>query len=129
MSPRFLQRGLTVTLLAIQPACSLFGPEGCDAILRQLLRVTAVDSQTEQPIEGPFTLTVISETSGDSLVLVPPVDAGQPLIVWAFGSGGDYTVDLQREGYQRWRRSEIRVNFDGCGDPKTRSVTAALVRL
>ncbi len=129
MSPDFFQKGLTVTLLAIQPACSLFGPDcGDDQPIGSLLRVTAIDSQTEQEIEGPFTLTVISEASGDSLVVTFP-GTSQPLVFRSFGAGGDYTVDLQREGYQRWRRSEIRVNFDGCGDPKTRSITAALVRL
>lgn len=96
MSPHLVQKGWAVTLLAIQPACSLFGPESCDLSIGNLLRITVTDFQTKQVIGGPFALTVISETSGDSLVMAFPADAVQPFTVRSFGSGGDYTVDLQK---------------------------------
>jgi len=126
---QLLQKWWAVILLAIQPTCSLFDT-GCDASAGNLLFISVIDSQTTHSIGVAFTLTVISEASGDSLILALPPDIQQPFNVReSLGGGGDYTVDVQAEGYQRWRRSRINVSRDACGHPKPRSVTAALLRL
>ena len=133
MTPaRLLQEGCAAMLLIVQPACSLFGPQNCDAYAAALLLVTVTDSETGQSIGIPFTVTVISETAGDSIIAVLDADVRQPFNVpegATLGSSGDYTVDVRAEGYQTWRRGQIRVSGGACGHPNTRSVTAALLRL
>ena len=122
-----LIRGLSALLVGTAPGCWLVQPSGCDAYLAATLSLTVKDATNGQEIRRPFTLTVISQTTGDSAVLDLPADIIQPFSVFQSDPEHRFTVDVKAEAYHSWRRADIEVSLDGCGRYKTRRLRASLV--
>lgn len=116
-----------VLLLAIGGCDWLTAPQ-CDLILLPALRVTLVDSTTNEPVAAENIRVVFTHANGASdTVVVSNGGAGQTRVTSPAGATGTYRVDVIASGYMPWSQNGVSVQEteDGC-HAATEEITARL---
>ena len=94
---------LGTTLIA---ACDLLGPRVCNTIALPAISLDVRDSVTDATITEGFRAIARDGTFADTALFPPPQLAHE--------RAGTYTVTVEKEGYQTWSRTGIRVRDGEC---------------
>ena len=115
-----VRRGRAGILPLLVVGCDLpFPPGACTSILVPAIIVEMRDARTGAPLAGLAVGTVRDGAYIDSLRPHSYLDASELTGTMlsrqaAHERSGRYTVEVERPGYQRWTRSDVRVRDADC---------------
>lgn len=117
---RFVRTGAVVAAIAGTAGCGIFtGPVACTDILVPGIAVDVRDSQSNAQITDGLRVIARDGAFADT--------AENGHLAVAFERAGTYTVTVEKDGYQTWLRSGVRVSRDEC-HVRTVALTAQLQR-
>ena len=106
---------------------SLAGCGDCLSYAGPAFVVDVLDARTGAPIASGATLVARGPAGADSLIF--PLDGETREKMTLFEGhldGGFYTVEVRREGYANWSRSDVLLRPKGCGHVRAVFLTARL---
>jgi hypothetical protein len=114
---------LTAPMVAV--GCDVFTGD-CISLAKPAIRLEVRESGSGGQPASPSSIVV---TDGDFQDQYPPegleaVKLGH--YDFALGRTGTYTIVVRTPGYHDWSQSDVRVTADGCGLPKTETVSARI---
>jgi hypothetical protein len=108
---------------ALLAGCSdIFSPRACTMEARPGITVVVLDSATNAPVGEGARIIATDGAFADTVVTV--ADYGGPY-GFVHERAGSYTVRVEKEGYQSWSTSDVRVIRGDC-HVHTTSVAARL---
>lgn len=110
-------------LAGLVAACGIVGPQSCPSLGRPSVQLSVHNAATGEAIagapavirDGAFADSVTTNTAGAA--------------VFVFDRAGTYDVQVEKEGFKTWQRSDVVVELNNCGHAETANLDADLVPL
>lgn len=120
-----LQMMLAVMLVVYTGGCD-FGNPVCTGEAEPAVLVEVRHAQTGLPEADGVRGVLVEDGYTDSLIIWEETEEDVPLaLAGGFERAGTYTVEINKSGFETWRRDGIRVEDGECG-PKIRRLTARI---
>lgn len=118
-----LRAGVGLLALAVSVAACGVTDTDCTGIAQPAVDVLVRSADDDEPVDGAL-VVVRDDAFADSAVTEPD---GRPGRFLAPNRAGVYRVSVEKDGFEPWVRTDVKVGINECGQARTRSLEAALV--
>lgn len=120
---KFLLPVKWILLAVLVAACGIVGLQSCPSLGRPSVQLSIHNAATGEAIDGAS--AVIRDGAFADSVTTNTAGAA----VFVFDRAGTYDVQVEKEGFETWRRSDVVVELNDCGHAETANLDADLLPL